>query len=580
MDDFYAELKERARRHGLQEFVDWVQYPVLVLDFPDESADDTAGFMTPLSVESTVLLQEGESSDEETGAEGSTRIMRRLIASSRNTATPITIGRSENCDIVVDHYSISKVHAVITRTATGAYEIRDADSRNGVTINGRRVPSDSPMKAQPDDMIRIGAVMGRILYPKQLYALLLNKPAPQTSIWRRLRDRTYLAFWSAEALSYVADSLYRVALVSWVMSQTESGGQALAAVGAFTIIPLIVVLLISGAIVDRVPRARVMMFALAARGLVAATFAISTAGAFEFWHVYLIAALMGASDAFVLPAATALPPELVRKEELPSANALTTLSVHSANIIGPLIGAGLATFSGYVASFSCVAIFFLLSSLCVARIPSLARPTRQAPRSPPSSMRDVVQRLKDDPWLWMTSLLYGLVTSIGFATSMVAMPVLVKSSLRVDMSYYNVIQAMVSIGALAASIWLPNRIQVRRKGVLAYVTCAVFGASILVAALPITIFGVAVAQLVRGAAQTVILLIWISSLQQLVPRDMLGRAASIDAFVQFTCVISAFVAFGWLTTVAEIELVFVLGGSFLLVVPLLMLLHPRIRRFT
>lgn len=65
------------------------------------------------------------------------------------------IGRSKHSDIVVDVPTVSKTHCVLTRYDDGTWSIADADSSDGVRVNGKKVK----MRAlQPDDVISIGGV--------------------------------------------------------------------------------------------------------------------------------------------------------------------------------------------------------------------------------------------------------------------------------------------------------------------------------------------------------------------------------------------------------------------------------------
>lgn len=56
----------------------------------------------------------------------------------------ITIGRSPDCDIVLDDRQVSRLHArVVWRT--DRYELEDMDSKNGTHLNGRDVFSPQPL---------------------------------------------------------------------------------------------------------------------------------------------------------------------------------------------------------------------------------------------------------------------------------------------------------------------------------------------------------------------------------------------------------------------------------------------------
>ena len=58
-----------------------------------------------------------------------------LNASPRNV-----IGRGEECDISVNHPSVSRVHAEIQALGDGRYELVDRESANGIRVNGVELP--------------------------------------------------------------------------------------------------------------------------------------------------------------------------------------------------------------------------------------------------------------------------------------------------------------------------------------------------------------------------------------------------------------------------------------------------------
>ena len=65
------------------------------------------------------------------------------------------IGRSKRSDIVIDFPTISRSHGVLTRYDDGSWSIADADSKDGILVNGRRIRIQ-PL--QPEDVISIGGI--------------------------------------------------------------------------------------------------------------------------------------------------------------------------------------------------------------------------------------------------------------------------------------------------------------------------------------------------------------------------------------------------------------------------------------
>ncbi len=51
----------------------------------------------------------------------------------------VMLGRSSRCDVTLDHYNVSRVHARIFQDSFGRWIVEDMDSCNGVLVNGQRV---------------------------------------------------------------------------------------------------------------------------------------------------------------------------------------------------------------------------------------------------------------------------------------------------------------------------------------------------------------------------------------------------------------------------------------------------------
>lgn len=64
-----------------------------------------------------------------------------------------TIGRSRDCDCVIRDPNVSRRHAELRRRSSGAWEIEDLNSTNGVEVNGRRV---SRSRLTPGDEVTLG----------------------------------------------------------------------------------------------------------------------------------------------------------------------------------------------------------------------------------------------------------------------------------------------------------------------------------------------------------------------------------------------------------------------------------------
>ena len=66
----------------------------------------------------------------------------------------MTLGRGEECDMVVPERQVSRVHLRIKRDA-GAYFLEDLDSKNGTFINGQPAHEGAPVRLQDGDEIQV-----------------------------------------------------------------------------------------------------------------------------------------------------------------------------------------------------------------------------------------------------------------------------------------------------------------------------------------------------------------------------------------------------------------------------------------
>src|SRR5947209_9730127 len=76
------------------------------------------------------------------------------------------VGRKEDCDLRLDHKSISKMHCVIVKT-DGLLLLRDLGSTNGTRVNGQRVRRAALL---PNDQLTIAGYRFRVWFGPDLEA--------------------------------------------------------------------------------------------------------------------------------------------------------------------------------------------------------------------------------------------------------------------------------------------------------------------------------------------------------------------------------------------------------------------------
>jgi len=397
---------------------------------------------------------------------------------------------------------------------------------------------------------------------------------------RALHHRPFALLWTGQTISRLGDSLYRIALAWWVLEETGSA-EAMGTVLLFAFAPMLFFLLIGGVVVDRLPRLRVMFAADLINGAVVGLLGVlAAAGRLRVEHVYAASAVFGLAEAFFFPAYTASIPQIVPPESLPSANSLTSLSWQLSGIVGPALGAGVVAAAGAPAAFALDSVSFFVSAMFLVPILRLLAAPRGS-QAKPSGLADMRQGLSlvlSTPWLWVSIGVFAFINVTDAGPRNVALPFLVHDSLGLEVDALGLVSGITAAGSVLSAIYLGRKQRLRRRGLLAYGGVIVGGLMLMVYGLAPSIVWLAAAAVIYGMAFSTTGLVWTNTLQAMVPAEALGRVSSIDALGSFVLLPLGFYAAGVLTDSYGASLTFLLGGAATIVLALLALSHPGVRR--
>jgi predicted MFS family arabinose efflux permease len=345
---------------------------------------------------------------------------------------------------------------------------------------------------------------------------------------RPLGHRDFRLLWIGQTVSNLGNGLYSVALPFQIL---QLGGTPLQLGTGFTVYTSaqLVTTLLGGAIVDRLPRRRVIL----ASDLLSALVVGALAGLGLLRHltiveVYAASAFFGATTSFYYPAMSAITPELVPGDVLIAGNALRGMSSQASRVLGPLFGGFVVTALGPPAAFAIDAATFLFSfgMFTFSRPPGHEPP----PRKPIlSDIREGVAFTFSVPWLWISIVGFTLTNAFFFAGFSVALPLLVLHTLHGTATTFGVIGAVAGTGELVGGLVVGN-LRVKRFGVGVYTFSALLGLGFL-------LYGAApyLAVVLAGAFTFALMIVmsnttWETALQKHVPRQLLGRVTSVDNF--------------------------------------------------
>jgi DHA3 family tetracycline resistance protein-like MFS transporter len=293
--------------------------------------------------------------------------------------------------------------------------------------------------------------------------------------------------------------------------------------------------------------------------VIAAIALLAATGALRLEHVYLEAAFFGATHSFFLPALSALIPELVPPDVLQAGNSIRGLSRQIGLLGGPVAGGLLVAIAGLPFAFAFDAATFFVSFAALL----FARPPRHEPPVPAPLLRQVREGLVytfSVPWLWIFIFAWAIVLLGMVGPLNVAMPILVHDVLHGDARLFGTIVAAMGAGEVITGIALAQ-LKIRRLGVAICIFAAAGGVAVMGIGLITEIALILVCAAVFGAQFVGVGVLWTTAVQKHVPRELMGRVLSIDAFGGSLLLPIAPVIFAAIVAAVGPSPAFVIGGA-------------------
>jgi len=354
-----------------------------------------------------------------------------------------------------------------------------------------------------------------------------SQPVPAESRWGLLRRGRFLALWAGQLTGQIGDSFNYIA-VAWLVLQLTGSSFALGSVLTAAAVPRALLMLLGGAVNDRLsPRLTMMLSGLVRAVVMAVLAALTLAHTITLPELFVGAFLIGAISAFFIPAPPALLPRVVEQHQLEAGNALMQLNSALGAIVGPaLAGIVVAAFGpgpallGDAGGYALAGVFALLVPASVV--------TATAPRkgSPLASIGEGIAFVWRDVQMRVALVLIAVFNLVILGALEVGIPVLASEQLNGPISFGVIFTAFglaVTVGAvLSGSRKAPTGL-----GWLVVAGTAWIGLGVAVIAFAQTLPAVLVAMVAIGLAVGVLNTYMLSWMQRRVQPDMMGRVMSM-----------------------------------------------------
>ena len=155
--------------------------------------------------------------------------------------------------------------------------------------------------------------------------------------FRALRHRNFRLFFIGQLISLIGTWMQMVAQ-SWLVLKLTNSSLMLGVVSFAGFMPIVLVALFAGVVVDHVDRRRLIIGAQTLLMMSAFVLAALTwAGVVKVEYVIALAALNGFVSSFDMPGRQAFVVEMVGREDLPNAISMNSMIFNGARMIGPAI---------------------------------------------------------------------------------------------------------------------------------------------------------------------------------------------------------------------------------------------------
>ena len=343
-----------------------------------------------------------------------------------------------------------------------------------------------------------------------------------------MQNGLFRSLWIATIVSNVGTWMQDVG-AGWLMTSLSSSPSLVALVEAADSIPMMLLALPAGALADIVDRRRLLIAVQVYLLVVAGALGVVTLlGATTAWSLLAFTFALGVGAAILMPAWSAIVPELVRSDELSSAIALNSVAINASRAIGPAIAGAL------VAAVGAWLVFILNALSYIGILALLMRWQREHAKSTLPAERFVSairvgMRFVMHTRALQAVLIRGAAFFVFASATWSLFPLIVRRQLGRGPETYGFLLTCIGVGAVAGAMFLPRvRAKISRDALVA-------GASALYAMAALALAHVhnvpllAVSMLATGAA-------WISILSALQVSAQLTlpswvRARGLAAFV-------------------------------------------------
>ena len=378
-----------------------------------------------------------------------------------------------------------------------------------------------------------------------------------TAVEHPLRNPNYRLWLIGGTISLLGDQFYLVAL-PWLILQQTGSAVVMGAIMMAGAIPRALLMLMGGAVSDRMSARKIMIATAMARTICVTVIAVLVwLRVLRTWELYALAVAFGVADAFAVPAQTAYMPSLLKREQLVAARSVSQSTAQMTTIVGPVPAGFMIKTLGVAWAFFADAISFLFIIGALWKLPDPPK-SRTARKAMLHSIAEGIAYVgKDVP---LRSLML-LVTILNFCIAgpvSIGLAYLSKTRFGSPAEYGIAISAVAAgslLGALLAGVW-----KIRQRGVMILLVSLALGVCLGSIGLLGKVWSMASVLLVMGAAAGMVNIHIGAWVMQRIDVAVRGRVASVLMLASYGITPISLAVAGFLVA-WSLKLMFLLAGG-------------------
>jgi Na+/melibiose symporter-like transporter len=341
-----------------------------------------------------------------------------------------------------------------------------------------------------------------------------------------LRNRQFFWYWLGRLTSLAAFQMDGVAQ-GWLVYELTGSALSLGWVSASRSITLLLVSLYGGVLSDRFDKRNILIWIRWIRLLAHLAIAVLiSVGAIQVWHLATRSMIAGVLLALIMPAERAIVPELVDRQTLLNAFALTSIATGLMGMLAAWAAGLMIDTVGVGAVYYAIVVFHLLTVVVVAQLPRTGQ-KREVSSSMWTDLVEVLRYITHRPVL-LALLGLALATVVLGRPYRTLMPTYAKRVMGFGAAGLGVLTAAPQLGSLLSSLAMASLGHFRAKGRLLLVAGIVLGTS-LFAFGNVRVLGLVLLSLIlAGFMNNVCLVVTQTLLQVNVEDRFLGRVMSLQ----------------------------------------------------